>query len=66
MVIQTNGGMYQEQRPYLWARDMPVVLAQKLVDRYADDYHIWAQIGTEYGDSYYPCFVTHYSPKQSS
>ena len=23
MVIQTNGGMYQEQRPYLWARDMP-------------------------------------------
>ena len=41
MVIQTNGGMYQEQRPYLWARDMPVVLAQKLVDRYADDYHIF-------------------------
>ena len=41
MVIQTNGGMYQEQRPYLWARDMPVVLAQKIVDRYADDYHIF-------------------------
>ena len=41
MVIQTNGGMYQEQRPYLWARDMPVVLAQKLVDHYADDYHIF-------------------------
>jgi ADP-heptose:LPS heptosyltransferase len=33
--------MYQEQRPYLWARDMPVVLAQKLVDHYADDYHIF-------------------------
>ena len=32
----------------------------------ADDYHVWAQIGTEYHDSYYPCFVTHYSPKQSS
>ena len=29
----------------------------------ADDYHVWCQIGTEYGDSYYPCFVTHYSPK---
>jgi hypothetical protein len=41
MVIQTNGGMYQEQRPYLWARDMPVVLAQKLVDHYSDEYHIF-------------------------
>jgi len=41
MVLQTNGGMYNEQRPYLWARDMPVVLAQKLVDHYADDYHIF-------------------------
>ena len=41
MVIQTNGGMYQEQRPYLWARDMPVVLAQKLVDHYSVDYHIF-------------------------
>jgi hypothetical protein len=41
MVIQTNGGMYNEQRPYLWARDMPVVLAQKLVDHYSDEYHIF-------------------------
>lgn len=32
----------------------------------ADDYHVWVQIGTEYHDSYYPCFVTHYSPKKSS
>ena len=32
----------------------------------ADDYHVWAQIGTEYHDSYYPCFVTRYNPKQSS
>ena len=29
----------------------------------ADDYHVWCQIGTEYHDSYYPCFVSHYSPK---
>ena len=35
-----------------------------LVD--TDDYHIWCQIGTEYHDSYYPCFVTHYSPKEAS
>jgi len=41
MVIQTNGGLYQEQRPYLWARDMPVVLAQKIVDYYEKDYHIF-------------------------
>tara|TARA_B100000131_G_scaffold187944_1_gene180874 strand:- start:60 stop:782 length:723 start_codon:yes stop_codon:yes gene_type:complete len=41
MVLQTNGGMYNEQRPYLWARDMPVALAQRLVDYYADDYHIF-------------------------
>ena len=41
MVIQTNGGMYNEQRPYLWARDMPVALAQKLVDHYSDEYHIF-------------------------
>jgi len=41
MVLQTNGGLYNEQRPYLWARDMPVALAQKLVDYYADDYHIF-------------------------
>ena len=32
----------------------------------ADDYHIWAQIGTEYGDSYYPCFITRYNPKGAS
>ncbi len=32
----------------------------------ASDHHIWAQIGTEYHDSYYPCMVTHYYPKQSS
>ncbi|MHA2164165.1 MAG: hypothetical protein ACXABF_17270 [Candidatus Thorarchaeota archaeon] len=41
MVLQTNGGLYQEQRPYLWARDMPVALAQRLVDHYSDDYHIF-------------------------
>jgi hypothetical protein len=32
----------------------------------ADDFHIWAQIGTQYHDSYYPCFITRYSPKPSS
>ena len=41
MVLQTNGGLYQEERPYLWARDMPVALAQKIVDHYSSDYHIF-------------------------
>ena len=41
MVLQTNGGLYQETRPYLWARDMPVKLAQKIVDHYSDEYHIF-------------------------
>ena len=31
-----------------------------------DDYHIWCQIGTEYHDSYYPCFVARYNPKPPS
>ena len=33
--------LVNEQRPYLWARDMPVALAQKLVDHYSDEYHIF-------------------------
>ena len=41
MVMQTNGGLLNEQRPYLWARDMPIALAQKLVDHYEKDYHIF-------------------------
>ena len=31
-----------------------------------NDHHLWAQIGTEYRDSYYPCMVTRYSPKLSA
>jgi len=41
MVLQTNGGLYQEERPYLWARDMPVRLAQRIVDYYKNDYSIF-------------------------
>ena len=29
----------------------------------ADDYHVWCQVGTEYYDAYYPCFVSRYTPK---
>jgi hypothetical protein len=41
MVFQTNGGLYSEPRPYLWARDMPVKLAQRIADHYSEDYHIF-------------------------
>ena len=41
MVLHTNVGLYQEKRPYLWARDMPVKLAQRIVDYYKDDYAIF-------------------------
>ena len=29
-----------------------------------DDFHVWAQIGTEYYDAYYPMFITRYTPKR--
>lgn len=41
MVIQTNGGPLQDQPyNYSWTRDMPIRLAQSLVDYYKNDYHI--------------------------
>lgn len=30
-----------------------------------DDYHVWCQVGTEYHDAYYPCFVSRYTPRIS-
>lgn len=42
MVIHTNGGMMTtDAKPYMWARDMPEDLAQRLVDHYKKDYHIY-------------------------
>jgi len=42
MIIHTNGGMLTtDAKPYSWTRDMPVELAQRLVDHYKDDYHIY-------------------------
>ena len=44
MLIHSNGGgIEQEATPYnikSWARDMPLSLVQKLVDKYKDEYHI--------------------------
>lgn len=42
MVIQTNGGPLTGQKyPYSWARDMPFDLAQHLVNKYSETYHIY-------------------------
>jgi len=42
MVIHTNGGvMATDAKPYAWTRDMPIDIAQQLVDHYKKDYHIY-------------------------
>lgn len=40
-IIQTNGGPLQNQKlNYSWTRDMPWEIAQKVVDKFKDKYHI--------------------------
>jgi len=42
MVIHTNGGMMgPDAKPFMWARDMPLDLAQQIVDRYHKKYTIY-------------------------
>jgi ADP-heptose:LPS heptosyltransferase len=42
MFFHTNGGMMtSDAKPYAWTRDMPVDVAQELVDYYKKDYHIY-------------------------
>jgi len=42
LVIHTNGGMMAtDARPYSWTRDMPEDLAQRIVNHYKNDYHIY-------------------------
>jgi hypothetical protein len=40
MVIQTNGGLFTNERPFCWSRDMPVDVAQKVVKHFKKDYFI--------------------------
>jgi hypothetical protein len=41
MILHTNGGMMTtDAKPYSWTRDMPVEVAQEIVDHYKKDYHI--------------------------
>lgn len=41
MILHTNGGVQTtDAKPYSWTRDMPVEVAQEIVDHYKKDYHI--------------------------
>ena len=40
MVLQTNGGPANQQYSYSWTRDMPIEVAEELVNRYKNEYHI--------------------------
>jgi hypothetical protein len=41
LLIQTNGGLFQGQAlDYAWTRDMPIELANYIVDKIGKDYHV--------------------------
>jgi hypothetical protein len=40
MVLQTNGGPANQQYSYSWTRDMPIEVAEGLVNKYKNEYHI--------------------------
>jgi len=41
MVLQSNGGPMQGQRyPYSWTRDMPMEIAQEIVNNFSSQFHI--------------------------
>jgi len=43
LLLQTTGGPFIQEgelTPYEWARDLPIELAQSLVDKYSSQYHI--------------------------
>jgi hypothetical protein len=41
MVIQTGGGPMEGQKyPYSWTRDMPIEIAQEIVNQFSNQYHI--------------------------
>jgi len=48
MILHTNGGPTNQELLYSWTRDMPYAIAQKIVEKYANKYHI-IQIGRDPG-----------------
>ena len=41
LILQTSGGLYQNQKPYCWTRDIPPVQAQMLANILSQKYHIY-------------------------
>ncbi len=40
LLLQTSGGAKEQPNKYSWTRDMPRATAQKIVDAFANDYHV--------------------------
>jgi hypothetical protein len=41
MVIQTNGGPLEDDKPYSWTRDTPPYISQQIINHYLPKYHIY-------------------------
>ena len=41
MVLQTNGGVAQQETKYSWARDIPNYIIQKVIDEFYKEYQIY-------------------------
>lgn len=50
MVLHTNGGPLQQNSLYCWTRDMPYSIAQAIVEKYSNRYHI-IQVGRDPGQA---------------
>jgi hypothetical protein len=46
MILHTNGGPLQQESLYSWTRDMPYGVAQAIVEKYSNRYHI-IQVGRD-------------------
>jgi hypothetical protein len=40
LLMQTNGGLFTNERPYCWSRDMPFDVAQKIVNHFKKDHFV--------------------------
>ena len=48
MILHTNGGPLQQNTLYSWTRDIPYGIAQAIVDKYSEKYHV-IQVGRDPG-----------------
>ena len=40
LLLHTNGGLFQNERPYCWSRDMPIEVATKVAQHFSKDHFI--------------------------